>query len=189
MMEMWLPIVGFEGLYEVSDIGRVRSLDRILPYERTDQYSGRLIEVQRKRKGQLLRPGRKPSGHVSVALGRGRSMDVHVLVLEAFAGPCPIGHEALHGNDIPDDNRLANLRWGTRSENLHDAVKNGRKPVGDQHFLSKLRASDIPLIRRESMGGRGSVAGLARLFGVNEATIRQVRDGRAWRHVIEEITT
>lgn len=127
MTERWLPVVGFEAMYEVSDLGRVRSLDRVLPYERADQYSGRVLSVQRKRKGQLLRPGRKPSGHVSVALGRGRSMDVHVLVLTAFVGQCPEGQEALHENDIPGDNRLANLRWGTRSENIHDAIRNGRR--------------------------------------------------------------
>lgn len=127
MTERWLPVVGFEAMYEVSDLGQVRSLDRILPYERTDQYSGRILSVQRKRKGQLLRPGRKSSGHLSVALGRGRSVDVHILVLTAFVGRCPDGYEALHDNDIPSDNRLANLRWGTRSENLHDAIRNGRR--------------------------------------------------------------
>lgn len=126
-MERWLQVVGFEGMYEVSSLGRVRSVDRILPYERTDQYSGRKITVERHRKGQLLRPGRKPSGHVSVALGRGNSQDVHVLVLTAFRGPCPDGCEALHWNDISDDNRLANLRWGTRSQNMHGAIRNGRR--------------------------------------------------------------
>lgn len=127
MVERWLPIVGFEGLYEVSDQGRVRGLDRKLLYERRDQYSGRMLMVERRRKGQVLRPGRKPSGHVSVSLGRGQSRDVHVLVLEAFVGPCPDKHEALHSNDIPDDNRLTNLRWGTRSENIYDAIRNGRR--------------------------------------------------------------
>jgi len=185
MAEHWLPIKGFEGLYEVSDHGRVRSLDRILPYQRIDQYSGREITVHRTRKGQLLRPGRKPSGHVSVALGRGHSVDVHILVLEAFVGPCPSEHESLHANDIPDDNRLVNLRWGTRSENLLDAVRNGRKAVGDRTRQSKLSEADIPEIRRECRSGRGSISRLARRFGVNESTIRQVRDGRAWRHVNE----
>lgn len=127
MTERWLPVVGFEGLYEVSDMGRVRSLDRVLPYERVDQYSGRVLQIDRRRRGQLLQPGRKPSGHVSVALGRGQSRDVHVLVLEAFVGPCPEGKEALHGNDVGNDNRLANLRWGTRSENVFDAIRNGRR--------------------------------------------------------------
>lgn len=56
---------------------------------------------------------------------RGPSISVHVLVLEAFEGACPPGHEALHDNDDPTDNRLTNLRWGTRSENLLDRVRNG----------------------------------------------------------------
>jgi hypothetical protein len=57
-------------------------------------------------------------------------MDVHVLVLTAFVGPCPDGNEALHFNDIPDDNRLSNLRWGTRSQNNHDAIRNGHRTYG-----------------------------------------------------------
>lgn len=184
--ERWLPVSGFEGLYEVSDRGRVRSLDRVLPYERRDQYSGRALLIERRRKGQLLRPGRQSDGHVSVSLGRGHSVNVHILVLQTFVGPCPDGHEALHWNDVPDDNRLSNLRWGTRSDNLLDAVRNGRKPVGDRHYGAKLTAADIPVIRRECHGGRGSVACLAKRFGVSESVIRQARDGRTWKHVPKE---
>jgi hypothetical protein len=183
-IERWLPVKGFEGLYEVSDIGRVRGVDRILPYERRDQYSGRMLHIERKRRGQLLRPGRKPDGHVTVSLGRGQSKDVHVLVLEAFVGPCPAGHESLHGNDVPDDNRLINLRWGTRSDNLHDAVRNGCKPVGERHSSAKITAADVLMIRQQAEAGWGSMARLARQFQVSESTIRQIRDRKSWRHVV-----
>jgi hypothetical protein len=50
---------------------------------------------------------------------------IHRLVLEAFVGPCPEGKECCHKNDIADDNNLVNLYWGTRSENIADAFKNG----------------------------------------------------------------
>jgi hypothetical protein len=127
MIETWKAVVGFEGQYEVSDKGRVRSLDCERVYERNDQYSGRLITVRRRHKGRMLRPGRMPSGHLSVALGKGNSVCVHVIVLDAFIGPCPPGHESLHRDDVPSNNDLNNLRWGTRSENLHDAIRNGRR--------------------------------------------------------------
>jgi hypothetical protein len=122
-IERWLPVVGFEGEYEVSDLGRVRSLDRTARYVRRDQYSGRDLEIFRSHKGRILRPGKKQSGHVSVVLGRTEaggagSKDVHVLVLEAFVGRRPQGHECCHENDVADDNRLENLSWGTRSKNL-----------------------------------------------------------------------
>lgn len=178
--ENWRPIVGHEGAYEVSDLGRVRSLDRVISCGHWNKYAKRFVQTTRRLRGQMLRPGTKPSGHVSVALGKGNSQDVHRLVLEAFVGPCPPGQEALHENDSPADNALANLRWGTRGENLLDAVRNGRKPVGEDHHGAKLKAADIPNIRRR-LAAEGPSA-VARDYGVSDATIRQVRDGRSWSH-------
>ena len=106
MGEIWKPIPGYEGLYEVSDRGQVRTF-------------------RRGANGRLLKPGRMPQGHLSVALGRGNSQCVHKLVLLAFVGPPPFRCECLHKNGNPSDNQLQNLRWGTRSENIKDAVKHG----------------------------------------------------------------
>jgi hypothetical protein len=120
MQEVWKPVPGYEGLYEVSDQGRVRSLDRDVT-----QTSRRGALYTLRKKGKLLRPGRMPSGHLSVALGRGNSQCVHRLVLLAFVGPAPDKHECCHNNGNPADNRLENLRWGTRSENIKDAIRHG----------------------------------------------------------------
>lgn len=171
--ERWLPVVGFEGQYEVSDAGRVRSLDRMVAHGRGT--------AMRRRSGQMLKPGRKPSGHMSVALGKGNSVDVHRIVLEAFVGPCPVGQEGLHGDDDGSNNDLSNLRWGTRADNLQDAIRNGRKAVGSSVYLAKLTEADIPDIRK--LFGSRSYASIARQYGVSESTIRQIRDGRSWAHV------
>lgn len=182
--EEWRSVVGFAGIYEVSDKGRVRSLDRVATYSRVDQYSGRTLTIRRKHAGRLLRLGRQSSGHMSVALGKeAGSKLVHVLVLEAFIGPCPAGHESLHKDGNPSQNLLTNLRWGTRSENLLDAVAHGVKPVGSKHPSARLREQDIPLIRKASRGPRGCVARLARAYGIAESVIRSIRDGKSWKHV------
>lgn len=102
--EVWVAIPGYESKYQVSDAGRVRSMDH---------WDGR-----RNVKGRVLRPGSTKSGHVSVSLGRSNSKLVHGLVMLAFVGPRPQGMEVLHQNHIPWDNRKSNLRYGTRSENL-----------------------------------------------------------------------
>lgn len=192
--ERWLPIVGFEGLYEVSDFGRVRSVDRILPYERRDQYSGRILSFDRKRCGQILRAGPSNSGHLSVVLGRGQTRSVHTLVLEAFVGPCPEGHESCHGDDDPINNKLENLRWGTRSDNLHDAIRNGKKPIGEKAWNAKLSNVDVASIKAR-IGDRPkmprglhdrsleSMTKIATEYGVGEATIRQIVRGRTWKHI------
>lgn len=123
--ETWRSVPGYEGIYEVSDQGRVRSLDRTVR-----QSNGNLLNL----KGRVLSPGahrinRRPTGKKVVALcvnGKGRTEFVHRLVLMAFVGPPPVGTEGCHRDDEGSNNNLGNLYWGSRSENLYDAVRNNR---------------------------------------------------------------
>ena len=122
-METWKLVPGYDGKYEVSDQGQIRS-------------------YQRRPEGRILRPGRMPGGHLSVALGRKNSQCVHKLVLLAFVGVAPDKHECLHINGNPADNRLSNLRWGTRSENMKDAYAHGARDRGkNRAALAKGRAT------------------------------------------------
>ncbi|QZT61237.1 NUMOD4 motif-containing HNH endonuclease [Mycolicibacterium austroafricanum] len=119
--EEWRPIPGFEGYYEASRIGRVRSLSRVVT--RTNHSSMAL-------KGRILKPHiRKNNGYYVVGLsrnGKPRNYYVHRLVLMAFRGLPEPGQEGCHENDIRTDNRLENLRWDTHLENVHDAIKRDR---------------------------------------------------------------
>lgn len=121
--ELWKPIPGYEGIYEVSDHGNVRSLDRAV--------TNRLGHVQH-RKGVTLKPGPGKHGRLFVVLVRGDdtrwNVPVHRLVLLAFVGEPPAGTEACHNNGDHLDNRLCNLRWDTKSANTLDAVKHGTHP-------------------------------------------------------------
>ncbi|AKC03065.1 HNH endonuclease [Gordonia phage Gsput1] len=112
--ERWLPVPDFDG-YEVSDLGRVRSVAREI-----------VMRDGRKRKvpERLLRPGVSGSGHLVVAPSR-QSRMVHRLVLEAFVGARPEGMVCRHLNGDPADNRLENLQWGTYSSNSIDAYEHG----------------------------------------------------------------
>lgn len=123
-------MVGFEGLYEVSDFGRVRGLNRSVPIRDARIITGYHMAAF---KGRMLKPSNKRSqcGHLSVTLGAGTGIQkrcsVHVLVLEAFIGPCPYGKESCHKDDDPSNNHKTNLYWGTRSQNLQDAARNGKR--------------------------------------------------------------
>ena len=120
--ELWKAVPGYEGSYEVSDLGRVRGVDR-------------LDTIGRRRPGKVLSPRKAKSGHLFVALridDTRTTWGVHALVLETFVGPRPSGMEACHWNDIPADNRLVNLRWGTRSENVLDCVRNGNHNMANK---------------------------------------------------------
>lgn len=115
MTERWRSLPDYEGLYEVSDLGRVKSLSRL-------DRKGRRV------RGRLLSITTHPSGHKQVKLSRDgvyRQGKLHRLVLIAFVGPPPPACEVLHGDGDPANNRLSNLRWGSRSENLRDRVRHG----------------------------------------------------------------
>lgn len=117
--ENWLSVPGYRDIYEVSDLGRVKSLARTTS-------NGRGL------KARLMTRHPQASGHLYVALrkpdGPCRNVLVHRLVLIAFVGPAPDGMHALHCDGNPANNRLANLRWGTPSENSYDAVRHGAHP-------------------------------------------------------------
>lgn len=111
MGERWLPVVGAESRYEISDRGRVRSKD-------FRDVWGRL------RRGRVLRLTAMKDGHLKVTI-HGRTRLVHHLVLESFVGPRPAGTEACHGDGDPANNTRGNLRWDTRSANTRDSVRHG----------------------------------------------------------------
>lgn len=116
--EMWIDIPGWEGFYKVSNLGRIKSLQRV-------RRDGQLVRER------ILKQQENSNGRYFVELngdGKHRQRFVHRLVLEAFIGPCPEGMESCHWNDDPSDNRLSNLRWGTHSDNMNDRVRNGNDP-------------------------------------------------------------
>ena len=112
--------MGYEGLYEVSSLGKVRSLPRVITTAR---------EHTRKLPGKLLTPGVTQAGYhlvvISQGVGRGKSQNVHRIVATAFLenpNQLPL---VRHLNDVGTDNRVENLAWGTYSENRRDAVASG----------------------------------------------------------------
>ena len=120
--EIWKPVVGYEGFYEVSNQGRVRSLDR----DAVD-ITGRPYSV----KGRIRKLKLDRKGYVKVALSVSNTMitySVHTLVLEAFVGPKPNGAQCRHLNGNPADNRPSNLAWGTAKENMNDMKIHGTNP-------------------------------------------------------------
>lgn len=125
-VEQWRPVVGYEGSYEVSNHGRVRSLDRVLEHHGPQ---GR--RFQTKRKGQMLANCSHSAGYHQVwvrnAAAPGqkrRKAFVHVLVALAFLGEPPhSGMEVCHYDGDPTNNNVHNLRWDNVSGNRRDAVR------------------------------------------------------------------
>lgn len=134
--EEWRVIPGWDGRYEVSDMGRVRALRRT---QRTA--SGALGTW----KPRIMKRTPDACGRCSVMLSRPpasgqarrdarRQAMVGVFVLEAFVGPRPPGHECCHINGDCSDDRLVNLRWGTRADNVADAMQHGTLRTPKNHI-------------------------------------------------------
>ena len=172
-IEEWRPVVGYEGRYEVSTLGRVRRVN------------GRPLTP-------FLCGGRKRlQGYRFVFLYAGRRstrkmFPVHRLVLVAFRGEPQRGAEARHLNGIPDDNRLTNLEWGSPEENYRDQVHHGTAAHGERNGFSVLTKEVVREIRRAYRAGDGSFVALGRRFGVSPATIWRVVSGRGWTSVGDE---
>jgi hypothetical protein len=117
--EGWLPVYGYEGLYEVSNLGRVRSVERTVRY-----VDGRV----RRYPSRVLRTATDSGGYQTVHLcnGRDKTARIHCLVAEAFIERTEDYELVRHLNGDPSDNRVQNLAWGTSSENARDTVRHGR---------------------------------------------------------------
>lgn len=168
--EVWKTIPGYPH-YQVSDKGRVRSLDRTIKMSRGGKYN---TIYEKTIKGQLLKPGRNTKqGHVTVSLGRYNSINVHRLVMLAFKGQCPKGKEVLHINGKADDNRLINLRYGTRSENNRDISRHGKRKITEA-IAKKVKYGTFK---------KGELARLAKELGVGRNCLSNIRGGWTWKWV------
>src|SRR5215510_6636158 len=129
--ERWLPVVGYEDIYEVSDRGRVRSVDRIIIHPRNRW--GNSHEARRKGKVLKLARMKRKDGQPSYLYAKlcrdtkadHRTVQVHLLVLEAFVGPRPAGQQCAHNDGDMHNNHLSNLRWTTPKDNHFDKRRHG----------------------------------------------------------------
>jgi hypothetical protein len=134
-------------------------------------------------RGIPLRPGLR-NGYSFVVLSQNavkKACSVHHLVLRTFVGPAPAGMEPRHLNGNNSDNRLVNLKWGTKAENTADNRRLGVQPIGEACKQAKLTEAAVRDIRRRV---RDTHEELAKEYGVSRHTIEAVRYGRNWKHVV-----
>jgi hypothetical protein len=174
--EEWRTIPGSEGLYSVSDLGRVRSEP---------------IQTSRlgRQRGRILRccPGTK--GYLQFRLcrldGRQTTTKVHRVVALAFLGPRPLGAQINHKSGNKLDNSVSNLEYVTCRQNIRHAWRIGLYSrdhmCGERSHRARLTAEDVRHIR--SPRANTSLAELARQFGVTKSTVSQVIKRKTWKHV------
>ncbi len=176
-MEIWKDIQGYEGLYQVSDLGRVKSLARTVyrkGFKGVDSWKpvGERILVQ------TLSNHGYPAVNLAKA-GVRSTHKVHRLVALHFLGPCPEGQEVRHRDANRANPTLTNLEYGTRKENCADAIRHGQM-IGASNGNSKLKEDDVRMIRKLS---NVCADHLGLRFGVTAGTVRNIWAGRTYRSV------
>jgi hypothetical protein len=143
---------------------------------------------RRNTKGGYIGQWPDRDGYRKVALSRnGRKAHVQIgrLVLLAFVGQCPEGHQCAHYNNDPADNRAENLRWATSGDNIRDKQRHGTQVRGERQHRAVLTADKVRQMRRLyrfGVRGRGFWA-LAKRFGVAKSVAMAAVKGKTWAHV------
>ena len=174
-LEIWADIEGYEGLYQVSHLGRVKSLGRVV--KRTDG----TIQTFKER---ILKPRLDGSGYSMVMLyveGKGKNIKIHRLVAKAFISNVNNKPQVNHINAIKTDNRISNLEWCTNSENQKHAYNNGlnKSRKGTKNHNNKLTESDVLEIRNSNLMG----VELAKIYGVSDVLISRIKLRKTWKHI------
>lgn len=164
--ERWVDIPGYPG-YQASDQGRIRTTDRMI--------TGRDGRVELHH-GRVLKPQRLKNGYYEVYISLGAAVKkkhrtVHSLVAQTFLGEKPVGHDVMHLNGDRSDNRVENLKYGSRSENLRSTYDYGGRQAN-----GKLSLEDVDVIRHRLSRGESPIL-IAQDFGVDSAAVYHIRNG------------
>ncbi len=179
--EIWKPIKSFEGYYDISNHGRVRSLDRLTKYK---------LIFERKYFGGI-KPLQIYSGYYYIKLNKNgiyKNPKIHRLVAEMFI-PNPqnkkmVNH--LDGNKL--NNHFSNLEWCTAKENVNHSIHvlgNHHGRLGSQNGRAKITEAEVIEIRRLSgVSKYYTCVLLSKMFGVNSRSVSNILLNKSWKHIL-----
>lgn len=174
--EVWKAVSGYEGFYEVSDYGNVKSLNRVVNHaQRTKKIKERIFSY---------RLGGR--GYPVVNLARGghnKTFCTYKLVMLAFNGFPPNGTEIAHNNGNKLDSRLSNLRYDTPKGNNADKINHGTNNNGERNGISKL--TEIEALEIYKLRGNVTQRVLALRYSISISTISMIQTGKRWQYATQ----
>lgn len=171
--EIWMPVPGWEGFYEASSLGRVRSLERM------SRVNSLMPDVKRLMGGKIRKIFTDSRGyqHINMsANGLRKCYMLHQVILLSFRGEPEPGQGCRHLDGNPSNNNIENLIWGTHLENMGDRKRHGRYAVGEDHPMSKLKREDV----KDIIASPETGTALANKYNMGQSQISRIRRGKAW---------
>lgn len=175
--KIWKPIIGYEGLYKISNYGEIKSLN----YGRT-------------KREKIMSPNKDTDGYLLISLSKEGSVKkhkIHQLVLIHFVGRKPFSEAVCrHLNGEPGDNAYFNLQWSTKSDNQKDRVRHGtistnlqtRDQRGSKNNMVRLICADIPEIRKLSLEGMSDLD-ISKIYNVSKGCIYGITHNINWKYI------
>lgn len=179
--EVWRNIKGYEVIYQVSNYGNIKSLERFFIKNRKGGKNKMAVYQPERIRSKRY----NANGYLRTALwrnGKPKHCNLHRLVAEHFVLNLNDLPQVLHKDDNPRNSKWNNLEWGTQSKNIQDAASRGRGFRGSKNGNSKLKEQDIPIIRNMLKEGRTHKY-IADKFGVSQCPIGEIKNNRAWKHI------
>lgn len=179
--EIWKDIPGWEGFYQASSLGRIRSLDRVVTRASSHRGGYKFL-----RRGRVLSPSlHRKQGYLKVCLRDGASQKtpyVHSLVCRTFHGRRPDKHDVAHGDGDKTNNRADNLRWATRKENVADRWLHGSMIFGENSPSAKRTEDQVISIRAMSSAGMRNFE-IAKAVGVDSRRVSEIVRRKKWAYL------
>lgn len=181
MYEIWKDIKGYEGYYQVSNTGKIKTLEHNII-----RHNGKRLTIKEK----ILNGSKDTKGYLQVELkkdGKRNIKFIHRLVAETFIENPNNKLQVNHINGDKSNNGIDNLEWVTCSENIHHAWKNGlNKPIkGEAHGNHKLTDDEVRYIKEhyKPYDRKYGINALARKFQVSTCPIDRIVNGKGWKHI------
>lgn len=180
-MEIWKDILGYEGYYQVSNLGNVKSLDRVRETLPTAKKQFKTFN-----EGRVLIPKESNRGYLRYALtkeGKTKYLSAHRLVAQSFIPNIKDKPDVNHINGIKTDNRIENLEWCTGSENIkHNYVLGIMNQKGDKNNCAILTIEQVKEIKVKLLNGI-TPRQISEQYPIHRTSVYDIKKGRNWNHV------
>ena len=179
MKELWLPINGYEGLYSISSLGRVKSFDRVLITRGGGTYV---------KKGRILKGAFTTKGYMFVTLAvnkRNKIHSIHRMVAAAFIENPQKLPQVNHKDGVKTNNKADNLEWCDNNYNQRHAIENGlnNQAKGENCGTSKFTEKTVLDIRAMYATNKYSKSEIGRIFGISKSNTIHIINRKGWEHI------